>query len=157
MPTTQQLAKIHIAKKDLALSDDAYRDILRMHFGCESSKALTDRQATVLLNQMKAKGWQPKQPTKQRKNPDFISIQPGPAAKQQRKVLALWNWLGYAMDKLHTRVNTQFGVSRFEWLTDAKALHVLITDLEARKAALGRAAGKGQASRSTHTTQGDRP
>lgn len=132
MPSQQQLAKIHIAKKDLALTDEAYRDILRLHFGCESSKALTDRQATVLLNHFKAKGWQPKQPTLPRKNPDFISIHPGPAAKQQRKVLAMWNALGYSMDKLHTRVKTQFSVERFEWLTDAKALHVLITDLEHR-------------------------
>lgn len=135
MPTTQQLAKIHIAKKDLALTDDAYRDILRLHFKVESAKALTDRQAVVLINHLKSKGWQPKQPTKPRKNPDFINIQPGPAAKQQRKVLAMWHELGYGMAKLHSRVQTQFGVDRFEWLNDPHALHVLITDLEKRIAA----------------------
>lgn len=138
MATPLQIKKMHIARKELAITDEAYRDILRLHFGCESSTALTDRQATVLLNHFEAKGWTPKQPTQPRKNPDFISIQPGPAAKQQRKVLALWNALGYAMDKLHTRVNNQFGVSRFEWLTDAKALHVLITDLEKRIASIGK-------------------
>ena len=47
-------------------------------------------------------------------------------------MLALWNALGYAMDKLHTRVKTQFGVDRFEWLEDVRALHVLITDLQRR-------------------------
>ena len=116
----------------MALTDEAYRDILSLHFGCESSKNLTDRQATVLLNHFKSLGWEPKQPTQPRKKPDFITIQPGPAAKQQRKVLAMWNALGYSMDKLHTRCKTQFGVERFEWLTDAKALHILITDLEHR-------------------------
>jgi hypothetical protein len=37
---------------------------------------------------------------------EFIEIKPGPAAKQQRKVLALWHALGYDMDKLHTRVKS---------------------------------------------------
>ena len=132
MPTPQQLAQIHIAKKELALTDDAYRDMLRLQFGVESSKSLTDRQAVVLINHLKSKGWQPKQPTKPRKNPDFINIQPGPSAKQQRKVLAMWHELGYGMAKLHSRVQTQFGVDRFEWLVDPESLHILITDLAKR-------------------------
>jgi hypothetical protein len=132
MPDNAKLAKIHVAKKELAITDESYRDILRLHFKVDSAKALTDRQATVLINLFKSKGWEPKQPTRPRKNPDFIEIKPGPAAKQQRKVLALWNALGYGMDKLHSRVKTQFGVERFEWLTAGPALHVLITDLEAR-------------------------
>lgn len=135
MATPQQLAKIHIAKKDLALGDDAYRDILRLHFQVESAKALTERQATVLLNQFRAKGWEVKQGQRAAKpsgRPGYIEVKPGPAAKQQRKVLALWHGLGYEMAKLHTRVKTQFGVDRFEWLDDSQALHVLITDLECR-------------------------
>lgn len=132
MPKPQQLAKIHIAKKELGLSDEAYRDILRLHFRVESARDLTDRQATVLLNRFKAQGWQPKVAAQPRKNSNYISIKPGPAAAQQRKVLAMWNALGYDMAKLHSRVKTQFGVDRFEWLDDPKALHVLITDLEHR-------------------------
>mgnify|MGYP001378634586 CR=1 FL=1 len=143
------LAKIHIAKRALGLTDEAYRDILHLHFQVASSKQLTARQVTVLLNQLKAKGWQPK--TSARTKPRSksaedrinsvpreaetagrITVPPGPAARQQRKVLALWNALGYDMGTLHTRVQTQFGVARFEWLTDYKELHVLITDLEAR-------------------------
>ena len=132
MPTPLQIKKIHVARKELALTDEAYRDILRLHFKVESAKSLTDLQAVVLINHLKSKGWQPKQPTRPRKNPDYINIQPGQAAKQQRKVLAMWNELGYGMAKLHSRVNTQFGVDRFEWLVDAEALHILITDLAKR-------------------------
>lgn len=158
MPDHAKLAKIHIAKKELGLSEESYRDILHLHFQVESAAKLTDRQATVLLNQFKDKGWQSKQPTagqdsacpRQTKRPShpstnsgrssrYIEIKPGPAAAQQRKVLALWNALGYAMDKLHTRVKTQFGVDRFEWLEDGHALHVLITDLQHR---LGKSGGK---------------
>jgi hypothetical protein len=36
------------------------------------------------------------------------------------------------VEKLHSRCKTQFGVDRFEWLTDHHALHVLITDLDKR-------------------------
>lgn len=40
--------------------------------------------------------------------------------------------VGYGMAKLHSRVQTQFGVNRFEWLVDPEALHILITDLAKR-------------------------
>lgn len=136
MPDKAKLAKIHIAKKELALTDDAYRDILRMHFQVGSSRDLNDRQATALLNLFKVKGWVPKQgnskPGTAKRDGRFIEIAAGPAAKQQKKVLAMWNELGYGMDKLHARVKKQFGVDRFEWLVDHDDLHILITDLAHR-------------------------
>lgn len=145
MPSNSALARIHIAKKELALTEDAYRDLLREGFGVDSAKQLTERQALALIDRMKAKGWQPKPAVKPRVNPDFITVQPGPHARQQRKVLALWNALGYPMAKLHARVKTQFGVERFEWLTRYESLHILITDLEKRLATAGR--GKKDGSR----------
>ena len=135
MPDRAKLAKIHIAKKELGLPDEVYRDILQLHFQVDSAAQLDDRQATVLLNKFKANGWQPKTaaPAKpRRRDGRFITVKPGPAAAQQRKVLALWNALGYGMDKLHARVKTQFGIDRFEWLEDGRSLHVLITDLQHR-------------------------
>lgn len=140
MPDHAKLAKIHIAKKELALSEEAYRDILWLNFKVESAKELTEQQAQELINLFKAKGWVPKVdgPRGQRKSEgQFIEIKPGPAARQQRKVLALWHELGYDMTKLHTRVKKQFGVDRFEWLEDGQALHILITDLEHRLATQG--------------------
>ena len=137
MPSRADLAKIHIAKKELGLTDDAYRDLLRLHFGVESAAELADKQVIVLLNKFRAKGWQPKtRRAAPRRKPDgddrFVAIKPGPAARQQRKVLALWAALGYDMAKLHARCKKQFEVDRIEWLTDHHQLHVLITDLEAR-------------------------
>lgn len=139
-PSSAQRAKIHIARKELAgtigLTDEAYRDILRLHFnGAESSSDLNDRQAVVLINLFRAKGWAPKKsaPGRAKKRDGrYIDIPPGPAAKQQRKILAMWNALGYGMDKIHARVKRQFGVERFEWLVETQDLHILITDLEAR-------------------------
>ena len=86
-----KLAKIHIAKKELALTDEAYRDILRLHFQAESAKELNDRQGTVLINLFRAKGWKPterpeaKRAPRPRRSSTYIDIpEGGPAAQQQR-------------------------------------------------------------------------
>jgi phage gp16-like protein len=134
------LAKIHIAKKELGLTDDAYRDILRTHFQVESAKDLAPKQAIVLLNKFRAKGWKPRKgavvkhgrTATRRKADNFIEIKPGPAAQQQRYILAMWSALGYDVDKLHARCKKQFGIERFEWVTEHSDLHVLITDLQQR-------------------------
>ena len=137
MPTKSQLAKIHIAKKELQLTEDIYRDILGLHFKVESAKELTERQAAQLLDIFKTKGWKPKKADIvfrfKKRDGNYINIKSGPTAAQQRKVLAMWNALGYSMDKLHIRCKKQFGVDRFEWLTDSRDLHVLITDLAKRQ------------------------
>lgn len=134
-PLKSQFAKIHIAKKELSLSDESYRDLLFVNFGVESSKSLSNEDAVKLLEIFKAKGWLQKSATtvKPKKRSDnFITIKEGPAAAQQRKVLAMWNALGYPMEKLHTRCQKQFNVDRFEWLTENGPLHILITDLNKR-------------------------
>ena len=134
MPTRIDLAKIHIAKKELGLTDEAYRDILRLHFGVESAKNLNPRQVVVLLNKFRAKGWKPKHKIKNQKTKikNFIEIKAGASARQQRYVLAMWNALGYDVAKLHARCKKQFSIDRFEWVTDHEDLHVLITDLQER-------------------------
>ncbi len=101
----------------------------------ESAKELAPKQAIVLLNKFRAKGWRPRGKAKgkgQGAKGNYIEIKPGPAAPQQRKVLALWAALGYEVAKLHARCKRQFGIERFEWVTDGNHLHILITDLEAR-------------------------
>lgn len=135
-PTRAQLAKIHIAKKELQLTDEVYRDILSLNFGVSSARYLTTDQAVHLLDIFRAKGWSAKGTKSgkgiKKRSGNYIVISPGPAAKRQRKILAMWNELGYAMEKLHSRCRKQFGVERFEWLTDGRDLHVLITDLSRR-------------------------
>ena len=129
-PTRAEYAKIHIAVKELGLTDENYRDILMFNFGVHSAKGLSAVQVDELLNIFRQKGWKPR--PRKRTGDEFIAVKPGPAAAQQRKVLALWHALGFPMAALHTRCRKQFRVDRFEWLTDHHALHVLITDLERR-------------------------
>lgn len=83
MPSQKNLAKIHIAKKDLGLTDDAYRDTLRRITGKESSAALTDMQATRVLRYFESRGWTAK---KQGSLPG-MSI---PSDAQSKKIQALW-------------------------------------------------------------------
>lgn len=52
------LAKVHIAKKDLGLPDDLYRDTLDQLFGVRSSGDLTNKQLSALLDHFSSKGWQ---------------------------------------------------------------------------------------------------
>lgn len=136
MPTPADLAKIHIAKKELGLTDEAYRDMLHLHFQVDSAKDLLLKQVVVLLNLFRARGWKPKANVKAgrkstAKSGNFKEIT-GPNARQKRYILALWNALGYDVAKLDARCQKQFGVARFEWLKDDHALFVLVTDLRTR-------------------------
>lgn len=107
------LAKIHIAKKDLALDEDAYRGLLRRVAGVASSRDLSDRQADAVLAELKRLGWKPKTATR------------APSARAElRKIYALWGALHAGpldRDALRTWVKRRFGVSAPEFLKPAQA------------------------------------
>lgn len=141
--------KIHIARKELLMDDQVYRDILRQHFnGATSSKDLDDKQIKRLIEIFRGKGWAPRKPrlvksgrtARKRVKDNYRNVPKGPFAAMQRKVLALWNSLGYELKKLDARCHKQFGVDRIEWVRDYDQLHVLIVDLENRlKREMGKA------------------
>jgi phage gp16-like protein len=64
MPVTParkaMLAKVHLAKKQLGLSDSDYRIVLERHFDVISSKDLSDVQLDRLLKHFESTGWTPK-------------------------------------------------------------------------------------------------
>lgn len=59
MPTRSELAKIHIAKRELGLDDAAYRRVLWDRYRKESSAELSPRQAADLIELFRQKGWRP--------------------------------------------------------------------------------------------------
>ena len=78
MPTREQIVKIHIAKNELKLDDDSYRDLIAWNFGGKTScKALSEQEAGKLLFILRQKGWRPKRTTR-------------PDDPMTRKILALW-------------------------------------------------------------------
>lgn len=136
-----ELAKIHIAAKELGLSKEAYRDIIALNFpGKSSAKDLSQQQRAQLLAIFNGRGWKAKsgrtvkhgRTATRRKDDNFIKINPGPAAQQQKYILAMWNALGYDVATLRARCKKQFGIDRFEWVTEYADLHILITDLQQR-------------------------
>lgn len=54
-----ELAKIHIAKKDLGLDDDAYRTLLWTVARVRSAKDLDEYGRRAVLDHFRARGWKP--------------------------------------------------------------------------------------------------
>lgn len=91
-----QITKIHIAKQQLKLTDQQYRDTLSGFinaFGqpCSSCKELNSDQADVLLNIFIKMGWKQKQNGKVKKYEEFAGRSGKFASPaQMRKIEALW-------------------------------------------------------------------
>ncbi len=93
MPDHKALAKIHIAKKELGLSDEEYRQILYDCFGVDSSKYLTEEQANMLIAIFVDMGWKPKKKEDKQKPKkyDELGDRKGFATPAQlRKIEAMW-------------------------------------------------------------------
>ncbi len=59
MPSRNDLAKIHIAKKELGLDESTYRGVLWDRYHKESAAELTESQAADLIDLFRQKGWRP--------------------------------------------------------------------------------------------------
>lgn len=135
MPDRPFLAKIHIAKKQLGLSEDDYRSLLGQRYGVDSSKALTNTQAADLLAAFEALGWQPAAPSPaaaQRRGwgkarYEHLAGRAGMATPRQlRKIEASWRSLARNPSDaaLLAFLERQTGIKRMEWLrkTDVPAV-----------------------------------
>ncbi|MDH4317916.1 MAG: regulatory protein GemA [Desulfobulbaceae bacterium] len=126
MPNRGSLAKIHIAKKDLGLSEEEYRDILQNRFGKQSSADLSQPQADQLIRHFQSLGWKPKQ----KSLPGFGgSLASDPMS---RKIRALWLELangGVVRNRsekaLLTFVKGQVKVERLEWASTAQKAQII--------------------------------
>ena len=81
MTRQTDLAKIHIAKKDLKMDDDSYRAMLKNVTGQESSSKLDFHQRQKVLHKFKTLGWNPRKKAgvKSNRTPNLSS-----------KIRALW-------------------------------------------------------------------
>lgn len=143
MPSQANLAKIHIAKKELGLDDQVYRDILRLRFHVDSSKKLNDRQCFVLLNDFKRRGWKPRHGNTRPAAPKQSRALD--QAAMSRKIRALWlslHEMGIVRDPgesaLGAYTKRMTGVDALQWL-DGKQMW---TVLESLKKWVKRAEGK---------------
>lgn len=118
------LAKVHIAKKDLNLPDDTYRDLLERVGGNRSAAKLTDRQLVAVVAELRAKGWQPKAaPSKGRK-----PRAPKDAKSIMSKIEALLAEAKRPWAYVESMGKRMYGVERLEWCT-ADQLHGIMVAL----------------------------
>jgi len=59
MPRNGRLARVHIARKELALDEAAYRAVLTRITGRDSAGKCSDRQLESVLDEFKRLGWTP--------------------------------------------------------------------------------------------------
>jgi hypothetical protein len=132
MAANNQLAKIHIAKKDLGLTDNDYRDLLS-GFGVSSSKELSYNDAEELIKLLKKLGWDTKPPKKKKqldKN-KFTGLNKRPphlaTLSQLHKVEVMWHNASNQKDKssLNKFIKRIAGVDNIEWLLKADVSKII--------------------------------
>lgn len=113
------MAKIHIAKKQLALPDDTYRAVLKRVTGRDSSADMNIDQLEAVHNEFVRLGFKAKatSPTGSRKQA---------TSPQAKKIRALWLVLRDASelkdaseDALVAFVSKTTGINDMQWLTSA--------------------------------------
>ena len=114
------LSKVHIARKELAMTEDAYRDVLARITGADSAKDLTSGQLHAVLGEFKRLGWAAPAPKSRAHSP------------QARLVYALWKEMGEegilsdrSQEALRAFCRRQSGVDAPEFLRADQANRVV--------------------------------
>lgn len=117
------LAMVHIARKDLGLDEDTYRDVLERVTGRASARDLDERDLSKVIDAFKVKGWQPKAGKRHVTKSDKPYV---------RKVYALWGELhrkgivkGESRGALRAFVKRTTTATDPEWLTLDQAMTVI--------------------------------
>ncbi len=119
------IAKLHLAKKELALDDEDYRVVLHRVTGQRSAADLSAAQLDAALKEMKRLGWQAKPASGRASNP---------AANKARAMLISLGLMGVIRNSSEQALNAfarrQIGVDRLSW-ADQSQVYKLIEALKA--------------------------
>lgn len=125
-PRNNDLAMIHIAKKDLGLDDDTYRDMLWTVARVRSSADLDFSSRIKVLEHLKSRGFKPKQATKAKQKAP-LSNEP-----QHKMIRGLWlelHAVGTVLDPSEQAISrfikNQTKIDRIEWLSTAQASQII--------------------------------
>lgn len=113
-----RLAKVHIARKDLAIEEDSYRALLARVTGRASAADCNEAQLDAVLAEFARLGWKPKPKARP------LSKKP-----RVRLIFALWADLRPSLRNGSTRalghfIERQTGISDPEWLSPEQAAAV---------------------------------
>jgi phage gp16-like protein len=87
MISAQKLKLIHVGRRELGLTEEAYREILRHHGGVESSKDLDDEGFKRVIDCLKALGFWVRRSFEQEKPRDPGAL---PTIGQMKVIAHLW-------------------------------------------------------------------
>ena len=110
------MAKIHIAKKDLGLDDDTYRDVLWRVTGKRSCKDMTIAQLQDVVKDMENSGFKPKAAPKHGKKPSVV----GKREPLMGKIHAMLTDMGLHWNYAHGMADSMFKIKRLQWLNDSQ-------------------------------------
>jgi phage gp16-like protein len=126
----KDLAKIHIAKKQLGLDDETYRAMLQMVAGVESAADLTaDGRRKVLAHLSKAGFKRRKAAAKYPGRPDFDQLNDTGKRAMMEKVEAHLAEAKRPWAYVHGMAKRMFKVERVQWCTPGQ-LHRIVSALE---------------------------
>lgn len=110
------MAKVHIAKKQLNLDDDTYRDVLWRVTGKRSCKDMILSELEAVIKDMESKGFAPKAAPKHGKKPNVIKRR----QNLMNKIEAMLADMGLHWNYAHGMADSMFGIKRLEFLSDAQ-------------------------------------
>ena len=110
------MAKIHIAKKELGLDDDTYRDVLWRVTGKRSCKKMLIGELEAVVKDMEASGFKPKAAPKHGKKPSVV----GKREPLMGKIHAMLTDMGLHWNYAHGMADSMFKIKRLQWLNDSQ-------------------------------------
>lgn len=140
MANNKQLAKIHIAKKDLGIGESAYRGLLS-GWGVSSSKELSEKQADEVIEALKKVGFKPRGSQKSKvKSQIKITLpenRPDEFATQKQMNMLTSMWVSYSREKTEESfrkfVSNIAKVDMVEWLLKADVQKVRLAVMRLKK------------------------
>lgn len=115
-----QLAKIHLAKKQLGLDDDTYRAILARVCGVKSAADLNARQMPLVLQEFQRLGWKPVK-TNQGKRPNPAASKAALMGKIEAQLSTANRSWAYA----DGMAQHMFKVEKVDWLDEKQLLRLI--------------------------------
>lgn len=121
------LAKVHLAKKDLALQEDSYRDLLERVTGKRSAARCSQAQLHDVIAEFKRLGWKPK-----KRQPKRAGRRKLAEGEQAAKIRALWLDLYHlaeirdpSEEALAAFAARMVGIEALQWLDAGQADKVI--------------------------------
>jgi len=129
--TREQLAVLHVARRDLALSEDEYRDLLHCYAGVRSAKDLDGHGFVAVMQRFEALGFKGWQGGKGRRRPAGA---PAPAAlvtkAQQGYIADLAERIGLAPHQLRALSQRACGLPWPQTRRDASTLLLALRNMD---------------------------